>query len=423
MAQGGATMQGWVNMVGEPNPAQTRDALNLAHGLISILKKEVDDLKGELQKNKGNSNKKDLKELKSFMEVPVWDGAVKGFSDYEFKLHQFVDSFLRFEAMLDYVKNLENPPTETEFNWTAQQEFSNHGVDLHWMNSQLFSALSLKTSGDPLQLVKSVRELTSTRGVVAWHKMTRDVANNTGVCLERLSDRVHHPKKITDYKDALVMLHKWDADRKELKKLAQQELAELTLRATLKSMIPEDLKRDIEKDENLKEFSKSWDFVLKQVPLRKEWKKKAGSDMDIGLAEKTEDQKEDEPEEPGCQPCTDQEGLFSMKGQKGGSSQPFQGYCSYCWAWGHKRMDCRKRMAQEGTGKGADPKGASGSKGDEKGKSFEKGGKGGPSGGWQPKGGKGFQKGKGKRNFGGKNGLGGGRDSCIWRDSYAETYL
>ena len=227
----------------------------------------------------------------------------------------------------------------------------------------------------------------------------------------RLSDRVHHPKKITDYKDALVMLHKWDADCKELKKLAQQELAELTKRATLKAMIPEDLKRDIEKDETLKPFAKSWEFVLKQVPLRKEWKvpKKGSNDMDIGLAEKAEDPEgEGDQDAMVCKPCDEE--LYSLKGQgKGASAAPFQGYCSWCWGWGHKRVDCRKRLAAEAAGKGADPKGGqmSAIKGEEKGKSawkgFQKGGA--PKGGWQVKGGgKGLQMGQQK----GKGGKGGG---------------
>ena len=34
-----------------------------------------------------------------------------------------------------------------------------------------------------------------------WWQMTREVAGKTGVRLERLSDKVHHPKKVTAYAD------------------------------------------------------------------------------------------------------------------------------------------------------------------------------------------------------------------------------
>ena len=404
-AQGGVGVHGWANFMGDPSVQQIKDALNSAHQLIIMLRKDVEQLKSKGQKD---DHKKDLKEMKSFGQVPVWDGSLKSFSDFEFKLHQFVDPFARFEEFLDHVKNLDEPPSEHDINVLAAQQLVN-GVDIHWMNAQLYSVLSMKTSDDPLQLVKSVRDSPTIRGVVAWHKMTREVSSKTGVCLERLSDRVHHPKKITEYKDALVMLHKWDADCKELKKLAQQELAELTKRATLKAMIPEDLKRDIEKDESLKPFDKSWGFVLKQVPLRKEWKqKKRSNDMDIGLAERTEDPAEEGDQDAmQCKPCEDE--LYTLKGQgKGASSAPFQGYCSWCWAWGHKRFDCRKRLAAEAAGKGADPNGGpkSAGKGEEKGKNTWKGAqKGGvQKGGWQYKGGgKGQQKGqqKGKGNWGG----------------------
>ncbi len=39
-------------------------------------------------------------------------------------------------------------------------------------------------------------------------------------------------------------------------------------------------------------------------------------------------------------------------GKKGGKPEPFKGECDYCGNWGHKRADCRKRLAAVGVGTG-----------------------------------------------------------------------
>eukprot|EP00972_Heterocapsa_arctica_P057591 8496690-Heterocapsa_arctica.AAC.1 len=36
-------------------------------------------------------------------------------------------------------------------------------------------------------------------------------------------------------------------------------------------------------------------------------------------------------------------------GKSGAPATPFQGYCGYCWNWGHKKADCRTRLRAEAT--------------------------------------------------------------------------
>ena len=155
-------------------------------------------------------------------------------------------------------------------------------------------------------------------------------------------------------------------------------------------MLPISLRHDIEKVAALRDFGKSHDYVLEQIPLRKDWKSARGKDdMDIGAAES------EVPDEDGpvCQPCPTGNDDADLNTMKGG---PFQGYCSYCWMFGHKRQDCRKRMAAE-KGGGSAPKGGGkdsggkvgkGDKGEEKG-SWQSNGCGWLPKGWQQKGGKG----------------------------------
>ena len=101
--------------------------------------------------------------------------------------------------------------------------------------------------------------------------------------------------------------------------------------------------------------------------------------MDLGIAEK--DPEADKGDEPACGTCaptsgaSDDQDLNMMKG----SSAQFQGYCSHCWLWGHKRVDCRKRLAAEkGGGAGAQQTKGGGKDTQGKTNNDQKG-----SGGWQ----------------------------------------
>ena len=341
------------------NPSQVVGVVQQLNAEVTRLRTEIEALK-TLGGGGHPRDPKSLKEMKSFQDVPVWDGSDKTFGDFEFKLHQFLAPSEQFEAFLNWSKEMLSEPTGAQVDAVAvASKSANDKVDIHWMNRELFSLLSLKTSNDPLQITKGVKDDYATRGAVAWHKITREVAGKTGVRLGLLADMVHHPKKITSYGDAMAELNKWNLNSKELAKIEGQQIAGFTKYTTLKNMIPEDLARDLEKDGTmLNDFTKAWNYVIAQIPMRKDnplWKsqKKKDNDMDIGLAERADGEQRDADEEPQCQPCPTEDGqLHSLKGQGKGV---FQGYCGHCSIWGHKRADCRKRIAAEGKGKG-DPK-------------------------------------------------------------------
>ena len=357
-----------------------------------------------LQVTSKEHKKRDLSESKAFEKVPIFDGDEKKFSDFEFKLQSALRPYKHFEEFIDWIKNADEEPDLDSLTQKARAEAQHDpGVDLLWYDEQLYSVLSLLSVETPLQTVKNVREDTGIRGCKAWYAITREVAGRSGVRLERLADRVHHPKPITQYKDGMAQLAKWDNDMKELAKIEGQGISELTKRTTLKSMLPQDLLRDLERDRTLKPWGEAWKFVQEQIPLRKDWKlsaagKKLGAnDMDVDLAEDAKEAEAAEGTE--CQPC-DGGDLDTLKG--GGRTGPFQGYCSYCWAWGHMRKDCRKLDAAMAKGKGHDG-GKKGEGKDQKGKGKEKGGGGWQTKGWQQKGG--GKKGDWGKGKGGKGGL------------------
>ena len=314
--------------------------------------------------SQGNRESRELTRWRSIQSVPKFSGEERHFRDFEFKLQQFIRPVNGFEKFISWVKDSDHEPNNQLM--TAYKQHT--GFELEYLNEQLFGILSVVTEGTALQTVMNVVDNHDLRGAQAWHRLTRDATGKTGARLKRLADKVHRPAKITTYHDALSQLTEWDNALKELAKIEGQGLSELTKITTLTHILPTDLQRAVESDKSLKNFSDAWNYVMEQIEVRKHWTKPSGKKdpnaMDLDAAEQEEPQKDEEG--PGsCTPCD--EPLDTLKG--GGKGGVFQGYCGYCNAWGHKRADCRKRMADMAKGgKGKEGKGKEGGKDGDAGK-------------------------------------------------------
>ena len=165
----------------------------------------------------------------------------------------------------------------------------------------------------------------------------------------------------------LAVLAKWKEDLTELMKIEGRPLVEITMRASLNSMLPEELQQDIEKDNRYKTFAAAWKFVHEQIPIRRDWKKnqrRGKDDMDVDAAEAVEPQgHSDQPGEGQDIPAEECD-LNTMKGSGKGQ---FQGYCGYCNAWGHKKAECRKKTADMAKGGGEQQESWKGGTGEQKG--------------------------------------------------------
>ena len=375
------------------SPDEYVQVINSLHQQMGLLQSEIIGLKNGGDSQNGRKN---LTDYKSLDQLPKFNGEEKYFSDFEFKLQQFLRPFDNYEMLIDWAKDLDEEPALLDLEEKqVQEQQAGQKSDLPWFNNQLYSILSLICTDDALQVVKNLREEGPTRGFRAWYQLTREVASKSGVRLEKLSDKVHHPKPMKNLHEGLAVLARWKEDLRELTKIQGQPLAEITMRTSMKSMLPEELQHDLEKDSRYKTFAASWKFVQEQIPIRRDWKKnqrRGKDDMDVDAAEAEEPNTlADQPGEGQDVPAEEGD-LNSMKGSGKGQGQ-FQGYCGYCNLWGHKRADCRKKTADMAKG-GGDQKGAwKGGKGEQKG-----------YGDWSQKGG---QWGKGKN--GGKNGWGKGK--------------
>ena len=133
-------------------------------------------------------------------------------------------------------------------------------------------------------MIKNLKDEKGTRGANAWFKITREVAGKSGARLEHLTDRTIHPKAAKSYIDAMMCIEKWEADRRELEKHEGRDLTCQVKRGILKTIMPLELQKDIERDMTLTTFEKVLEYCSKQIPVRKErltTTKKSSDDMDV----------------------------------------------------------------------------------------------------------------------------------------------
>ena len=147
-------------------------------------------------------DRQNVTEWKSFFALDKFDGDERKFADWDFKLQNFLRPLAGFEEYLDWCKHRDEEITLGD--WSGMVENvklakGDNAPDLAWYDGQLYGVLSLLCSGAALSAVKNMREEHGVGGTKLWWKLTRDVANKSGVRLERLAFVVQHPKPITDF--------------------------------------------------------------------------------------------------------------------------------------------------------------------------------------------------------------------------------
>ena len=198
------------------------DMNEIVHAMNTIKSENLDlrdrvlHLHGQVEflSNRGThgGEAKHITDKKGFEKLDKFDGAEKDFTDWEFKLHQYIRSSVGLESYLDDLKELvEEPSLAAAKDLQDQVGTRTVGADTGKYDEDIYSILSLLTKGSAFTLVKNVRDRVGYRGSVAWYQITREVAGRSGIRLERLSDRVHHPPKITSYSAAQQLLASWEA--------------------------------------------------------------------------------------------------------------------------------------------------------------------------------------------------------------------
>ena len=219
------------------------------------------------------------------------------------------------------------------------------------------------------------------RGLLAWQRIRKDAIGWNAARKRALNQEVHSPVRVSNLADVPAALEAWEQKRKQFERLEGTKLAPTTVLDALRHAIPLGLEDKVQtRSGTLNDESSLREYILNQCFEARPGKEAGQKGTPLKVTEREADGlHEEEPAE---------EELNSW--QQGGGW--FDGTCSFCGNYGHKKAACREldkiMEAQRGGGKGG------GGKGDGKSGGYQGGGKGGDKGGGKGKNG-GWWKGKG----------------------------
>ena len=430
-------------------------------------------------------NKESLTSKRAFTMLANYTGKPEEYDTWRFQLVQFLSQDPAFPAMLEWIetelgdenshveeieakeeKNKQEVAEEHEGAISAEElerkkvHEEKKPQSYRWYNEQLYQALALNCKGDALAMIKNLAstEHEKTRGVTAWHRLTKDHRGSNTQRILGLVGRVFQPPRILKYLDLTGAIEMWETRIREYERLVKQTEGEACKVPQsckvfiVRNMVPKEMEKDLLKIHPTASYAKTKEYIMEQVNLKRhchfedretgkdkdkdkpvpmevdallakfyELKTDAegGAGVEKGVVENSEEQ--ESTREKGTAMEEIEKELLALKGGwKGGKGKgkgrKFDGYCDHCGGYGHRLNQCfikdeevRREMEKGGGKKGGgwgDWKGGAGGKGQGNWGSW-KGGVGGKGAGFQ-----GNQWG-GKGGFGGKGGKKGGGKVCI----------
>jgi len=362
---------------------------------LSQLYKEIEFLKTMMASNGGNSghDKTGLTARRSFQSLSKFCGKPEEYPDWHFKILTFFGEGQGGGLWIDLLTKIDKLPTlptskEIE---EIEQDIVNKdsNVNVKWMNTQLYSVLSLNLSGNALKSIKGLQSQTEQHGYIAWWKIGNESNNMSANKVQALADKVYKPARARNYGETNAHVDEWEQNAKRFEEIEDTKLSNATKINSIKSVVPKELESDIDRTVGLKTYDQVRSYITEQVSMRRDRKSSGPTPMEIGMAakkvfatlvnDKSEDEKEEKDEkasdhedssshdEEMCIPCGEDGSITVgqlcsfVKGQaarndggKGGKpgkgGKFFDGECSGCGKYGHRVRDCWWKDDQRGKG-------------------------------------------------------------------------
>lgn len=428
--------------------------------------KKVKELEEKLNKN--YDKKKDpgwLTSKKSFSVIQRYGGKADDFDMWKFRMATFLMEEPGWEGLLKALDTFTVIPSDAQLgqmitDTVVAEPAIEDAQEVKAMCKQLYQVLCMNLEDNAL---KGIRNLShkEANGFLGWIKLNLEVTAMTGQRLQGLNRKVYQPPRVKKYQEVISALDSWEINKRELERHEGKTLMDSAAIFALKSIVPEELEKDIERSNTLRTFEEVKLYVLEQVTMRRDTKARGPVPMEVdyiknalanlnnqecgtcggggdeGQDQGTEDGGNMNPEDVDKvttqilsmekEKLCNKEGLdmifqvLSMQrkgggkggkgGGNGGGKGRFDGTCSHCGVYGHRLRDCWKKDKEMEEYRAS--KGGKGMKG--KGQSYQGKGWQQQSGGWGQQWGWGQKGGGGyKGGYGGKGGKAQGTAMNLW---------
>ena len=416
-----------------------------------------------------------LTNKKHFSNVAKYSGKSEAYDQWKFKFCNFLYEELGWIAIVQRLDRMLTTPTQDEF-MTFRSELCQGNIpgikdagDLTMKSHQLYLCLCSVLDGPPLTSIQNLEVTDDFVGFRAWLKVAHECTHMSSQRVQSLVVRIHQPKRVKRYSDVNPAIDEWESILKQYELLEKTKVADAMKVYALRQIVPEELDRDIYKNNSLDGYEATKNYVQTQVNIRRDLPKSGGTvPMELDAAYRADvearnsmlanlgwgtqkcDEKEcdhnhhgqgdnshgdynAEEEKDEAKPINAlyelvkaggdtaihaAQALSMIKGGKGKSNgkgkswgdnnaEPFQGNCSHCGKWGHRKTQCRILDREMDAWRA--------SNGKSQGKGSQGKGK-----GWG-KSGKGFQESWNNFGKGGKSGYGKGGANYMGNNDWANS--
>jgi hypothetical protein len=252
-------------------------------------------------------------------------------------------------------------------------------IDIDLFSAELYHVLTITLGDTPLSIIENV---SSGCGLESWRQLTQEYDAKTPQNLQTLVQQVVQPKRVKSLDQVVQAIQAWETMRQEYVLRLGKDLDNPLKICALRAIVPQDLDDTIMKmNLHNSTFEKLREYIREQVQIHRnssptpmqtnnfEQETQGGEDWPCqwdASSQNSTAQGEDLPVDyftkgkgkgkgPGGGKGGKGKGGKGGKGEGGkgkgnGKTAAFQGYCGYCWKWGHMKKDCRTRMRDEGHG-------------------------------------------------------------------------
>ena len=250
-------------------------AANISEDMWREMVAKIKELEEKVKKEKEPSVGY-LTNKKSFGEVPKYNGKAELYDDWRFKFCNFLyeeDGWIQIVRKLD---RMLTTPTVDELEkfkdelLLSQEKGLMTAADIYMKSSQLYLCLCSKLDGASLTSIKNLEAHDLHVGFKAWLKVAHECTHMSAQRVQSLVVRIHQPKRVKKYSDVNPAIDDWESLLKQYELLERTTLADAMKVFALRQIVPEELDRDIYKNNSLTDYITTKSYVQTQVNIRRD---------------------------------------------------------------------------------------------------------------------------------------------------------
>ena len=261
---------------------------------------KVTELEGQLKKHKDTSSSVGfLTNKTSFKKVPSYAGKAEGYKEWRFKVGTFLYEEDGWIAILMKLDSMLTMPTTSDFEIFRQElnQTNMRGIatpeEITQKSHQLYLVLCSALEGAALTSVQNLEVNDDFVGYKAWLKIAHECTHMSQQRVQSLVVKIHAPKRVKKWAEVNPAIDEWETYLRQYETMEKTSLAPPAKIFALRQIVPEELDRDIYRNNSLTDYESVKTYVHTQVNIRRDLPRPSTTvpmDLDAAIKEATSSQ-------------------------------------------------------------------------------------------------------------------------------------